>query len=1236
MKKRLFPRSAPTALRRPAAEKAELDLQTTYLTLLPHMDEGFHIGYQPRPGIVNDTNQKPHEWLENMAKYMQTQGEDVGYSIPDVLAGEQQMRRLIRLPHEEAIRHQEMVNWRATLAVLLLWDAWEKDETWPEMSFEDYLTEESMRGAMAFQKTVSAALTRERVADGLKVFALTKFVDQKPEKRPFCMVSRSVIVMPAANPGDLSHLLPPQIRWYDRKRKRFLDPCPFLEESDRARLTLQLRLLQCMNEQKEMGSYLYAPEASLCSPLERFIDDLQNFRSAWRDKLARRDEEAVREFYVRTLAVYGLRGGATQVKIDGLTEEWQQLDCSALWQNPLIRQLMPEGAGVPGVIDDVQQTQYLLSGVPFAKASANWLLEPTNHAAEKDALSRLGQEEALLCEYSGQWNADMARCFGALYDQMKQRVGVHPVVLSLLKEWQRKHAAYPAQRDANLTLYFPVEGHPQTLGLLMDDLIGASDVKGICGAFSDCLLVMVCNDRPPFQNPELNAVCRVQGPGKVVEYAVPPLSPWLAGWLMDQSERDDAYAPRLKVDSLSFQREEGDAIRASFRIVCKKPGDDALLTNTVTFSRTYRGKDCAGGVVTAAADEMPFVLAWPNTRLSRGLWKQYFVYTHRPEALETWVRQGEGWGQGAVRQALDTGEGSQTKLRAWQTAVSDRYPAYVALKRGPLSMGALVNDAVREQLKHEPAAVVSIDFGSIATTVMLRQGDKVQPATFPKCLHGALLHTREGDENFLTDELLPMDALLPNAENLSQNERESTFYSVMDMFTDEHQKWRGVLRDGHIYYRGTLDDLMRKNESALYYDMKWGEEPYILHCMRLFLKQVMVQASLSARLCGAPSLSWRISMPSAMPLPRQEAYLEMMRGLSLEVAVETGMLLTADIPNVLYATENQADGLYFRSRNEVNVRSGYINMDIGGGTTDISLWLNNAQRATLETSLMLGCRQMLFDSVSARHLDAFQQDFEQSGDRMKAVVKAVTQTLSASLVSTRGRQKSMFLLDDFFADYDRDIWKMMAQVRSDGRISYVESLLLLNIGFLFHLCGELVNRSWQDDKARGHLHPRMEICIAGNGGQLLKAFDNETRAKLCRMALQALGQGHPVRELMLVQSRHPKQEVAIGLLSDEQRMRSAIHGEDGFRESPQPFGDHGYHGQMMRSFLVRFASAFPQAAERLMPDVFDKAQSKGIALAPSAAMELDTILDNEFYAGSEDDFVTYARCFGAMKRLWRV
>ena len=119
-----------------------------------------------------------------------------------------------------------------------------------------------------------------------------------------------------------------------------------------------------------------------------------------------------------------------------------------------------------------------------------------------------------------------------------------------------------------------------------------------------------------------------------------------------------------------------------------------------------------------------------NVRLSPGLWKRYFVHAHRPQSVEVWALSAGGWTQGELRSASGF---------AWRNTCVDRFPAFVALRRGALSLGALLNDAPRRLLRHEPAAAIAIDFGSISTTVMLRQDGRVQPASLPECLHRTLL-----------------------------------------------------------------------------------------------------------------------------------------------------------------------------------------------------------------------------------------------------------------------------------------------------------------------------------------------------------------------------------------------------------------------------------------------------------------------------------------------------------------
>ena len=784
-------------------------------------------------------------------------------------------------------------------------------------------------------------------------------------------------------------------------------------------------------------------------------------------------------------------------------------------------------------------------------------------------------------------------------------------------EWADELDRRPEDAGFTLEVTYPLDGRPAALCALLREALGMEDASLVEQPLSDALLLL--DGPPPFADETLNTACPVTLGARAC-YAVPPLSPGLCAFLTDAADADESGAPRLDLSGLRFlPAADGRSVEACLRLRRRVQRGETAAESAVTFRRTYVLSDAlqTGAAFVLPAGEAPYVAVWPNVRLSPGLWKRYFVHAHRPQSVEVWALSAGGWTQGELRSASGF---------AWRNTCVDRFPAFVALRRGALSLGALLNDAPRRLLRHESAAAIAIDFGSISTTVMLRQDGRVQPASLPECLHRTLLSPAPDDGARLADEFLPDTVLLPGSAV------EATYYSVMDMFTDVPEGWRTVLCDGHIYYRLSLPDLLEKSASALYYDLKWSGEDYALRCLRLFLKQAMLQAALSARLWGSSSASWRVSMPNAMPLSKQEAYLEMMRGLAREVSAECGLPLTGGCPAVLYATENQADGLYFLSRSEASAGSGYLNLDIGGSTADLSLWLGGAAHAAIECSLLLGCREMLFDSLCDWHSEDLERDFASGSEALRQAVGGVVTAFRRDKSTARGRLKCMFLLDDLLAAYAGDIREAMAAARSLGGITYFESLLLLHIGYLFYLSGELMQRAHADADLSPLLPQRMALCVAGNGGQLVKALTDEQLTRLCSLAMTRLSTDHPLRVLLPVQSRHPKQEVARGLLARDDALQSAVHGADRWNGT-RPYGGPERE-DLLSSYLPLFYRVFPQAAERLMPRAFEEAD--GVRLTPTAQMELDTVFANEKPCTPEDDMAMAVRCLSQLKRLWRL
>lgn len=1175
-------------------QKEQLDRQTSYLTFLPHMDDGFHTGYHTTPGVVTDRNKRPGDWLESLARNMRTNGQDVGYSIPDVLAYEQQLRRLSRLDPEEHRHNRQMIDYRAVLSLLLLWDSWEKDESWPVLELICLSGDRT-----AFSASVTAALTPKRAPDGLWVFALRSARDTESAVYPLALLSTALGIIPAADPGDLSGLLPSCVRWYDRAKQQFSDPCLSIPQRDAFVLVSRLRVLQRMKEQPEWNSPLMNGDEQLVSLLDRFAADLLNIHADWQKRLSALNSEAIASLRLQTLAAC-TPDGVLPIEKHNLRPA--ELPLAA---NPLLRALADEN--MPACPPD-ELTLYTLAGQVFACTAHDTLFKPADQPNEAALLKQLQTEMDLLLKHDAGWRSQTAAALRIMQNNVSHQAGLMPQIPQWLGRWADELEAVPSAATCEIVLDQPAADCPVALRSLLERTIGLTDETLILNAFSDVLLIW--DGDPAYDDALLTARCAVNGLGT----AVPPVSPELCRWLMDRFDAEGDAAPVLDPAFFAFAV-DGDRISASFRILCHANG----MASAITFRRTYclhqNVRFETGSAIVLPATQRPGVTVWPNARFAPGLWKNYAVFVQQPGLLSAHASSTQGWQQG---------ERYTTPAGSWQTVCTDTFPAFVPFRRGELSLGALMNDQPRRLLKHEPAAAIAIDFGSISTTVMLRQGDQVQPASLPECLHRTLL-APSTESDLMTNAFLPEDALLPGSAS------EATYYSVMDMFTDEPERWNSILRDGHIYYRSTLEALTQKNASALYYDLKWGEETYAQRVMRLFLKQVMVQSALSARLWGSGSASWRVSMPNAMPLHKQESYLELMRGLAREVAQETGLPLTQGVPSVLFATENQADGLYFLGRSEINAKSGYLNLDIGGSTADLSLWLGGARYASIEASLLMGCRQMLFASLLERHASDLDHDFDGMDDELETAIHQVTAAFRMEGSTTRGQRKCMLLLDDLLATRAESIRRCMAQSRAGGRISYLESLLLLQIGFLFYLAGEMLERAWHDSFMRMQLPPRMELCIAGNGGQLVKAFSEEQQTKLCSLALARLSADHPLQVLLPIQSRHPKQEVARGLLHDDTSLQSAIQGVEHFNGT-RP-GEKRTENLLLH-YLPLFYHVFPQAAKRLMPKVFEELGT--VAITATARMELDTIYENSILTEKNDDLAAYVSSFMALKRLWNI
>ena len=171
-------------------------------------------------------------------------------------------------------------------------------------------------------------------------------------------------------------------------------------------------------------------------------------------------------------------------------------------------------------------------------------------------------------------------------------------------------------------------------------------------------------------------------------------------------------------------------------------------------------------------------------------------------------------------------------------------------------------------------------------------------------------------------------------------------------------------RDGSILLSSSLRDVLETPPDALYTDLKWNAEKG--RAARMYLHQLMLLCALQAREAGAESLSWRAAVPDEMAESGRENLVALLLALADQVSWESGLPLPLKGSPVAFASESAALGAYFRLVAPEETRGGFLLLDLGADTADISLFLRGRENAVRACQIPLGLHYMLLPALLRR------------------------------------------------------------------------------------------------------------------------------------------------------------------------------------------------------------------------------------------------------------------------------
>jgi len=945
------------------------------------------------------------------------------------------------------------------------------------------------------------------------------------ESLPFALILPGSDLIPARHTAAHASLLPAfSAPWFDSDASAFRDPCGLLCEGDRTVMKEQLsRMLDAL------------PDSA--SPAFRtFLSDFL------RDLSKEKDPGVLPErLELRLKASFGLRllpaFSSSLVREVGYYEHFLAADelASRLLDQP----------GFPAspcsVPDDIV---FCYRDVPFARENPKTLLEGIPLPAEDYILNLLADECRTLSRASDDYHDALVRELGLLLDRYPDaRQEARDAVLKL-----QEKAAQPI-RDTVTELTWPWDPHSPSVLTILTESLGQNLAPFALQPFSNLLALFPARGGEIIGDSLLNSMCILpaaeippaEGEASSAQPAVQPdaILPPLDGSFALSLCRFPEGRTLFRKDMLSFERSDENSIKAVLTLEGRFP---------VRLQRTYAPEE----ILNLYSHDIPTLAVWPNLPFSPEDWKAYLIYANMPATFDMEVYSADG-------SSLKPEHGDSARM----VSRTPSFPFCFTFSRGDSSIGSVLNLLPSPEIRKEDRVTACIDFGSVGTSVVLSAGHRRQPLRGASMVR-TLINNPASSRDLLRREFLPavpVSALLPTASRIFRNVPGAAPLPF---------------EDGIVLMSSGLQDVLSIPSGTLYTCLKWEEEKG--RSIVLCLHQIMLMTALQARSDGLESILWRFAIPDEMAKAGREKLRELFISLAQEVNEAAGFPIPDKEPLVTFAAESSALGAYFRLCASEDTRGGFMVLDIGACTADISLFLRGREQAVRTCQIPLGIHYMLLPAL-LRNPSILRQDLGYVQDPVFLQdLGLLEQILLGAKADSSALRHSRLALDSFIADRFAFLLPAFLYHPATGMPTYLGSLLLLHFSFLMMLSGLILLQISADPGKNDFLPEQMSLCLAGRGSMLLEGLPDQVKTGLWHCL--TMFRNRRVASLSLLFSSEKKMEIPVGL-SILQEITPAMPDASAIPASIAVRPE-----ELLPQFLIRFAKEFPASAGMLFPNFF--------------------------------------------------
>lgn len=347
--------------------------------------------------------------------------------------------------------------------------------------------------------------------------------------------------------------------------------------------------------------------------------------------------------------------------------------------------------------------------------------------------------------------------------------------------------------------------------------------------------------------------------------------------------------------------------------------------------------------------------------------------------------------------------------------------------------------------------------------------------------------------------------------------------------------FKRIIVDGRIYF--PPKDFVAFNPRARYLEcsLKWSINSEVTKLNYLFMSHLVLLVSAEAKLKGASKIRWVISYPSSFSRNEQQDYVQRWKELLIDNQIGTKTGIKNIFEEESLFSESLSSAIYFaRAEENMDDLNGYICIDMGGGSSDICMWVRG--RPVYQCSVRLANRD-IFAQFIRLYEDYFSQQFALSLDLEEI---HISERQHETDFTEKDELDSSFYikLDAQLLHYgDKLMSRRIREMSDHPQFKNITLFTMFGLCGLFYYLGMVLR-----GLSRKNLYPENKLPIVrvgGNGSRLFNwlsssGFFDDSCTEVNRLLTEMIVKGSDFSvsdaKLDTRLSKRPKSEVAWGLV----------------------------------------------------------------------------------------------------------